>query len=103
MCVVRLSTLTLIIVLALANYRIVRFLIADSLTDEPRVAVLRWLAAGGAFRHKLYELATCPYCLSVWTGAAVFLAAWAATPIELPLLALAATWGATMVVWRIVE
>jgi hypothetical protein len=99
----RVTTLVLVAVLALANYRIVRFLIADSLIDEPRVAVLRWLAAGGPLRHKLYELATCPYCLSVWTGAAVFALTWAATPIELPLLALSATWGATMVVWRIVE
>lgn len=99
----RLTTLVLVAVLALANYRVTRFLIADSLIDEPRVAVLRWFAAGGPLRHKLYELATCPYCLSVWTGTAIFLLTWAATPIELPLLVLAAAWGATMVVWRIVE
>lgn len=99
----RVTTLVLIAALGLANYRAVRFLIADSLIDEPRVAVLRWLAAGGPFRHKLYELATCPYCLSVWTGAAIFALTWVAAPVELPLLVLAAVWGATMVVWRIVE
>lgn len=100
------TSLFLLAFMAFANYRIVRFLILDSLIEESRMDMLHWLAARGTahlWARKGYELATCPYCLSVWTGTGVFLATWAATPLPLPLLQLVALWGATMTIWAATE
>lgn len=98
-------SLTLLAVVALANYRVVRFLIDDTLLDELRLALRRRLSSGnpGIVRVKLFDLTTCPYCISVWTAAALLAAVAQFAPVALPVLAWLAVCGATMVVWRYVE
>lgn len=59
----------LLIVAALACYRLTRFLVADKLFDRPRDAVHGWLLSrerfGGFFRW-LQALISCGWCASVW-------------------------------------
>lgn len=61
-------------VAGIAAYRITRLLVIDTLFEEPRDALQRWLGRGdGFFRQKLLELTLCPYCVGVWVSAAVWL------------------------------
>lgn len=58
---------------AAATARIARLITQDSIFDAPRLRYVR--AMDAADRAKLAELAVCPWCISVWVGAAVALAA----------------------------
>lgn len=70
-------------VMALATYRTTRIFTVDKLSEPWRVAVFAWAYVeqpgsaprprGGAWRTWLYELISCPYCLSVWCAGALFL------------------------------
>jgi hypothetical protein len=54
---------------SLAVWRIVRFIQRDSLVEGPREELIN------RYGHlKIAELLTCPWCLSIWVGAAVTLA-----------------------------
>lgn len=54
---------------ALAVWRIVRFVQRDSLIERQREDLIN------RYGHlKIMELVTCPWCLSIWVGAAVVLA-----------------------------
>ncbi len=98
------AVLTIIAVLSLATYRITRFAILDSLVEEPRTAVLRWLTSKpGVVRGKAHDLLTCPYCLSVWVAAALTASVASLIDTPLPLLVWLAASGGTMTVWRFVE
>lgn len=98
------AVLTILVLLALATYRVTRFAIHDTLIDEPRTAVLRWLASKpGIVRSKLHDLATCPYCLSVWVAGALTAATAQVATVQLPLLMWLAVAGGAMVAWRFVE
>ncbi len=55
---------------AVATYRLTRLLIEDDLLDRPRAAVFERLAG----HPKLTELASCPWCLSVWCAFGVLAA-----------------------------
>jgi Protein of unknown function (DUF1360) len=67
---------TAVILLSLAAFRITRFILEDSLIEEPRdwlkrrvqgkVADQRSLAL---WRRKVLELLECPWCMSVWISA----------------------------------
>lgn len=72
------------IVLAFVVYRITRFFTLDSLIEDTRDRLVLWLEqrrtatkrdrVALVFR-KLYDLATCAFCISVWVAAGA-LAAW---------------------------
>lgn len=54
---------------AIAVWRIVRFVQRDSLIEKQREQMInRW------GHLKIIELLTCPWCLSIWVGAAVVIA-----------------------------
>lgn len=85
-------TLTILcLLLSFAVYRVTYFLLVDSLIEEPRKALIRRLTEGGdpdradwplflestkGWRKKATQLATCPYCMSVWVAAAAMFICW---------------------------
>lgn len=80
-----------LVVAVLATYRLTRLVVQDYLTEGPR----RWVQAHTG--EKIAYLAGCPWCASVWVGAAVSAAVtfWPTNRVVLAgLLALAAS-GAT--------
>jgi hypothetical protein len=58
---------------AAATARLSRLVTQDTIFEQQRLAYLRKMDADG--HPKLAELAVCPWCISVWIGAAVALAA----------------------------
>lgn len=88
--------LAVIVVLALATYRITRLFTSDTITLAARDAIFAWaytdeydrqawvqthpsvseipshVPRGGGFRTWFYELVTCDQCLGVWWGVAVY-------------------------------
>ncbi len=58
---------------AAATARLARLVTRDSLLDEPRLRYVRRMDRDG--HPRLAELAVCPWCISVWIGAGVALAA----------------------------
>ena len=97
--------LVLIALLALASYRITRFIILDTLIETQRVWVLMklWGEAPSATRQKLHELLVCSRCLSVWVSAAVVAITSIWISIPLPFLTWLGVCGAVLAIWRIVE
>lgn len=63
---------------AAATARLARLITQDTIFEDQR---LRYLQAMDEGNHpKLAELAVCPWCISVWIGGAVALAAQRGTP-----------------------
>ena len=60
------STLTVILAIALI-VRVTRLLVADQISYRPRAAIVVKLGP----EHALSYFVTCPWCVSVWVGAAV--------------------------------
>jgi hypothetical protein len=58
---------------AAATARLARLVTRDSIFDRPRLQYVRRMDATG--HPKLAELAVCPWCVSVWIGGAVAIAA----------------------------
>lgn len=58
---------------AAATARLARLVTRDSIFDTPRLRYVRRMDSTG--HPKLAELAVCPWCISVWIGAAVAFAA----------------------------
>jgi hypothetical protein len=58
---------------AAATARLARLATQDTIFEQQRLAYLRKMDADG--HPKLAELAVCPWCISVWIGAAVAVAA----------------------------
>lgn len=75
----RLQPLITCVLWAFAAFRVTRFLIEDSLIEEPREWIRRKLighptgAPMPVWRRKLLELIECPWCMSVWVSAATVL------------------------------
>lgn len=68
-----------LIVIAFASYRITRFLVIDSLTENLRNKIHAWLAnTRSQFRlvtwvaNKLVELTSCTFCAGVWVTALLY-------------------------------
>lgn len=98
------DVLTVIVVLSLVTYRVTRFFLSDSLLEEPRVRFHNWLLAKpGMLRTKVYELATCPFCFSVWVAAGATAVADAYTSIPLPVYVWLAACSGSLVIWRWIE
>ena len=63
--------LIVLIVLSAVTYRVSRFIVLDSLIDEPRDwAVDRLERKRGLFYSKLVDFIGCPFCISIWVAAA---------------------------------
>lgn len=73
-------------VLGAASGRATRLLIDDAILDAPRAWVLPRLP------FFIQELATCPWCLSMWISAGVVGWFWIAHTLAMPLLMLGAVW-----------
>ncbi len=58
---------------AAATARLARLATQDTIFEQQRLTYLRKMDADG--HPKLAELAVCPWCISVWIGAAVAVAA----------------------------
>lgn len=66
-------SLTALVLLALASYRIVRFLVIDDLLNTPRARFHNLLLRKQNFlTEKLLELTNCTWCTGVWVSAAVY-------------------------------
>lgn len=94
--------LVVVLIIALASYRITRVITQDTLLHEPREALLRWawnqeadppVPNGRGWRTYAYELLTCSFCLGVWVTAGVgMLWAWGPEWMQ-PVLAVTAACG----------
>lgn len=98
------NVLTVIAVISLITYRVARFLILDTLIDTPRI----WfhqviLAKPKPWRMKLYELITCPFCLTVWVAAAVTAIGDLTYGFTAPVAVWLASAAGSLMVWNIVE
>jgi hypothetical protein len=59
--------------LALASFRITRFIVIDDLLSVQREAFMSWfLNKGGPAWDKLYDLFGCTWCVGVYVSAAVY-------------------------------
>lgn len=62
----------MLVVMSAVTYRIARFLVLDTIIDEPRDKFVDWLAGHPNYvTLKIQELLTCPYCITIWISAAV--------------------------------
>lgn len=89
----------LLVVLALACYRVTRFIIDDTLIDRQR----DWVFRRTAGHPKIHELLDCPYCVSIWVAAGMVAGADLVTSVPLPLLTWLATSGGALVAWKFIE
>lgn len=96
--------LTILVILSLITYRIARFLILDTLIDTPRIWFHQVLIGKpAAWRMKLYELITCPYCLTIWIAAAVVAIADIFYSIPAPIGMWLAAAAGSLIAWNIIE
>jgi len=59
--------LVLVIVLSAVTYRVARFVVLDTLVENQRFKVYAWLLNHEHwFFHKIHELLSCPYCITIW-------------------------------------
>lgn len=110
---------------SLAAWRVTRFIVKDGLIDAQRDWALKRLLGDGKWtkdfdgdvvpeplavandeiskpRLKLHELATCPYCMSVWVSIGVTLIARRRREPQV-LVTWLAVCGAVMAWWRLIE
>ena len=78
-------TATDLVLGAAATARLARLVTRDSILDRPRLAFVQRMDRDS--HDKLAELAVCPWCISVWIGAAVAAAAFRGTPGYRPVAA----------------
>lgn len=61
------------IVLAFSTYRVTRFILFDSLIEEPRTAFHNWLAnKDNLLANKLWDLTTCSWCAGAWVALTIY-------------------------------
>jgi hypothetical protein len=77
----------LFVLLSWSTGRIARFLHQDTLIEVPRNWLLTWLVEPrdgfrGRFGTYIATLLDCPWCLSIWVGAATIAVVDAGTPIS---------------------
>jgi len=97
----------LLVLISLVVWRIVRFLLRDSLIEHQRDwlygKIVGDMTHQAPWRDKVYELLDCPYCLSIWISAATVAVADRYTTVPLPVYVWLAGSAGSMIVWRIVE
>lgn len=94
----------LIVVLALAVYRVAHFIIDDNLIASPRI----WLhtvilSKDREWRVKLHELITCYWCITIWISGFAVIAVDQFTTVPLPWLTWLAVAQGAMIIDRIVR
>ena len=99
------SYLVLLLVMSAVTYRVSRFIVLDTLIDEPRNWVLSWLEMRpNIVTAKLIDLLGCPYCITIWVSAAT-VATTVAVGYDLPVPVW--TWLAvatgSLVLWNVVD
>jgi hypothetical protein len=82
------KSLLITLLIALATHRLWRLAALDYITDG-----LRDRLAPEETKRRV--LISCPWCLGTWLTAAVWAITWAATPLEVPWLVLAAATSLT--------
>jgi hypothetical protein len=94
------------VLLSLTTYRVTRLLVSDKITESVRERVALWAEYRWQSKHavvdaddpewksKLAYFITCPWCVSIWVGGFLVLAADMVTSVPLPAL----TWAATSAV-----
>ena len=97
--------LQLMILLALACYRVTRFIVKDSLIQGFRIWLHTALLGNKPrlWRDKLQELISCPFCISVWIAAALVAGVNHYRSVSLPFVQWLAVAGATCVIWNLTE
>jgi hypothetical protein len=96
--------LELVVVLSLVVYRVTRFIIEDTIWERSRERMQNWLALRMTlWGDKLYELSTCPYCVSPYVAAVTVAVTAQFVNVPDPVLVWFAVLGGSMVVWRFVE
>lgn len=100
-----------VVLVALATARITRLVISDRVTGRPRRAVQDWSEARwegrqgrepdpNEWQSPVAYLLSCPWCMSVWVGAAVTAATDLVTDVPLPVLTALAASMVTGVILR---
>ena len=94
----------LIVMLSLATYRVGRFILLDKLIDVPRIRVHGFLLGKTSWwRSKLYDLITCPYCITVWLSAGMVVVADFTMSVPSPFLTWLAVAGGCLIPWNYIE
>jgi FtsH-binding integral membrane protein len=99
------SYLLLLIVLSAVTYRVGRFLILDTLIDEPRNRVLSWLEMRPTrFWSKVHDLLGCPFCITIWiaAGAVAITDIWFAS-VPMPVWTWLAVATGALVFWAVID
>ena len=99
------SYVVTLVVLSAAAYRVSRFLVLDTLIDEPRSWVLDKLERKpGLFYAKLTDLIGCPYCITIWVaGATVAVHHFFIDNMPVPIWTWLAVATGSLVVWGAVD
>lgn len=94
-----------LILLSLVVYRVTRFIILDTLIQHQRIVFLNKLQGKkpSAFRNKIAELFTCPYCMSIWVAAASVAVLDLFESVRLPVFMWLAVAAGSLLVWRHAE
>lgn len=99
------SYLVTLIVLSAVVYRVSRFLVLDTLIDEPRDKLLDQLERRqGLVYSKLFDLIGCPFCISVWVAAgAVAVHHYAVDDVPVPIWTWLAVATGSLVFWAVID
>lgn len=97
--------IVLLIVLSAVCYRVSRFIVLDTLIDEPRNWVLSWLEMHpNWFTNKTHELLGCPWCVTIWVAAGtVALQHFVVDPVPVPIWTWLATATGALVFWGLID
>ena len=97
-------SLTLAVLMSAASYRIARFIQLDTMINRPRDLFHGWIANHpNRVTIWLQDMLTCPWCLTVWTSAAVTAAVAIFHPIPLDVLYWLGTCTGALVFWRVLD
>jgi FtsH-binding integral membrane protein len=90
--------------LSMPTYRIGRFIVLDTLIDEPRDKTYAWLELRTSlFWKKVVDLLGCPWCITIWVAAAVVAVADAFVSVPLPVFTWLAVATGSLVWWAIID
>ena len=95
----------LIVILSLVVYRVARFIVLDTLVEVTRSKAYMWLLSRERpIFHKIHELLSCPYCITIWVSAATVLTYdIAVDPMPMPVFVWLAVAAGSLIPWRIID
>ena len=95
------------VALGAVTYRVTRFILLDTLFADTRTKLKLALIGKGpstsVFRTKLYDLMSCPYCMSVWVAAGAVALSAPFTDIPLPVWTWLGVCTTSLAFWRYIE